>query len=197
MATTMKVKVTFTEGILGMMPAKKDILSEYIASKAPDAATRAEEVEALGAEEVERKEMTIFPRDEQGRPFLYNYQIKGAFKDICGMLRNADGTKSKELKAYKKNIDGLIFIKDRQNVIKYTGEIETCQRPLRASTPQGERIALASSEEIPAGATMEFEVQLLKDSLKDLVIEWLDYGKLRGFGQWRNSGKGTFEYKLI
>jgi hypothetical protein len=25
-----------------------------------------------------------------------------------------------------------------------------------------------------------------------LVEEWLEYGELRGLGQWRNSGKGRF-----
>lgn len=28
-------------------------------------------------------------------------------------------------------------------------------------------------------------------------MEWLDYGKLRGLGQWRNSGKGRFTYELL
>ena len=29
---------------------------------------------------------------------------------------------------------------------------------------------------------------------KKVVREWLDYGQLRGIGQWRNSGKGRFTY---
>lgn len=28
-------------------------------------------------------------------------------------------------------------------------------------------------------------------------MEWLDYGKLRGLGQWRNSGKGRFTYEIL
>lgn len=28
-------------------------------------------------------------------------------------------------------------------------------------------------------------------------IEWLDYGELRGIGQWRNSGKGRFKWHDI
>ena len=28
-------------------------------------------------------------------------------------------------------------------------------------------------------------------------MEWLDYGQLRGLGQWRNSGKGRFRYTLL
>lgn len=194
----LKVKVTFLENVLGMMPANKDIYSEFIASKAPDAMSREEEVEAFGIDEVERKEMTIFPRDAQGRPFFYDYQIKGMFKDICGMLRKIPGSKSSKIKAYKKEIDGLIFVTDRENPIEFDGDVTTIQRPLRASTPQGERIALASSEAVPAGSTMVFEVCLLNpDAHKDLVIEWLDYGKLRGMGQWRNSGTGRFSYELI
>ena len=35
---------------------------------------------------------------------------------------------------------------------------------------------------------------LLDDSHEKAVREWLDYGILRGIGQWRNSGKGRFTY---
>ena len=35
----------------------------------------------------------------------------------------------------------------------------------------------------------------LDPSLLPAVREWLDYGKLHGFGQWRNSGKGRFEWE--
>ena len=35
------------------------------------------------------------------------------------------------------------------------------------------------------------------DLAEKLVREWLDYGKLRGLGQWRNSGKGRFEWKEV
>ena len=27
--------------------------------------------------------------------------------------------------------------------------------------------------------------------------EMLNYGQLRGFGQWRNSGKGRFTYEVL
>ena len=51
--------------------------------------------------------MTIFPRDN-GVPIYWDYQIKGFFKDACGMLRKVTGSKSSKIKAYKKEIDGLI-----------------------------------------------------------------------------------------
>ena len=67
-----------------------------------------------------------------------------------------------------------------------------CQRPLRAQTPQGERVSLAMSEQAPAGAVCEFKVVCLSNAHEAAVREWLDYGKWSGIGQWRNSGKGRF-----
>lgn len=191
----LKVKITFTEELLGTANSDKDIHSEFIASKAPDAPSREEEVEAVGVDEVERKEMTIFPRNTDGQPIMWDYQIKGFFKDTCGALRKVTGTESSKIKAFKKEIDGLIFPEPRQIVIKFDGKMGTCQRPLRASTAQGERIALANSETIPAGATIEFTVKCLLDSHIKAVKEWLDYGVFKGMGQWRNSGKGRFTWE--
>ena len=57
-----KVKVTFTESVLGTASANPELHAEFIASKAPDAKTREEEVADLGVDEVERKDMTVFPR---------------------------------------------------------------------------------------------------------------------------------------
>ncbi len=126
--------------------------------------------------------------------------IKGFFKDACGCLSRVKtgeyATQSSKLKAYKKIIDGLIFVKERKIPITLSGEMGTCQRPLRAQTMQGESVALAASETVPAGSTLEFTVQMLDDSLEKVVREWFDYGAFRGFGQWRNSGKGKFTYEI-
>ena len=191
-----KVRLTFTEEVLGTASSNPEIHDEFIASKAPDAMSREEEVAALGVEEVVEKSMTIFPKQD-GKPFLYDYQIKGFFKDACGMLRKVKGSESSKVKAYKKEIDGLIFVEPRIIPLVFEGEIGSCQRPLRASTAQGERIALANSETVPAGTTIEFTVKCFLDSDAALVREWLDYGALRGIGQWRNSGKGKFTWEEI
>ena len=102
---------------------------------------------------------------------------------------------SSKITAYKSVIDGLIFVVPRKIPFKFNGDITICQRPLRASTAQGERIALASSEEIPAGAEIEFQVLCMSDDHLKAVIEWLEYGYFRGIGQWRNSSKGRFCYE--
>ena len=62
---------------------------------------------------------------------------------------------------------------------------------------QGERVTIAISEEIPAGATMEFTIIYLLDSYEKVIREWLDYGMLSGLGQWRNSGHGRFTWEEI
>ena len=198
------VKATFIEPVLGTWPANPNVAREFIASKSPDAATIEDEVAALGPDAVADKGITVFPRDPDGNPIFYDYQIKGMFKDACSMLSRIGGktetgkkkavNESGKLTAYKKAIDGLIFVQPRMIPIHVNGEITDCQRPLRAQTAQGERVSLANSEEIPAGSSCEFDVTLLDDSHEKAVREWLDYGQLRGIGQWRNSGKGRFTY---
>lgn len=212
--TNLKVQLTLTEEALGMSPANADIYTQYIGSKSPDASTIEDEVASVGIEEVLNQQTTIFPHDKEGRRFVYDYQIKGMFKDSCGMLsrlavREAeDGkktpkkkalTESAKITAYKKTIDGLIFVSPRKIFfdVATDEEVGICQRPLRASTPQGERIALASSETIPEGSKLTFTVTCLDDSHVPAVKEWLDYGLLRGLGQWRNSGKGRFTYQIL
>lgn len=195
--TTLKVKLTFVEPILGTSPANEDIYREFIASKAEDAATIEDEVAALGAEAVAEKGMTVFPRMEDGTPFLYDYQIKGFFKDTCGGLRKVKGSVSAGIKAYKKEIDKLIFPEPRCIPFDSYGEIGVCQRPLRAQTAQGERVSLAMSEEIPAGASVTFDIVCLTDDHVKAVREWLDYGRFSGIGQWRNSGKGRFTWEEV
>ena len=193
----LKIRITFTEEVLGTSSNNPEIHDEFIASKAPDAPSRAEEVEALGVDEVVEKSMTVFPKLEDGTPFVWDYQIKGFFKDTCGVLRKVTGSLSSKIKAYKKEIDGLVFVKERKIPFQNYGKIGECQRPLRGQTAQGERIALAHSETVPADSYIDLTIVCLKDDMMKAVKEWLDYGKFRGLGQWRNSGKGRFEWQEI
>lgn len=199
---TISVKLTFIEGILGTCPNDDEIYRKFIVDKAkkngadiPEGVENAE-VEALPIDEEVEKGMTVFPRTEDGKPFLYDYQIKGFFKDTCGMLKKVAKTESSKVKAHKKEIDGLIFPRPRKIVFE-NAEIDICQRPLRAQTMQGERTALAISEEIKAGASVTFDITYFNDAQLPLIKEWLDYGIFRGIGQWRNSGKGRFTWEEI
>lgn len=193
----MRVRLTFLEEVLGTANAERDIHEKFIASKAPDAPSREQEVEALGIEEVIEKGRTVFPKDENGNPFLWDYQIRGFFKSAAQAGSYMGG--AKKLAAYKKKIDLLVFVNERKIpfVLPEGTTLSDCQRPLRAQTAQGERISLADSETVPAGSTVEFTIRVLDDSLMKYVIDWLDYGRYNGIGQWRNSGKGRYTWTEI
>lgn len=193
----LKFRLTLTSEMLGTKAANKDLFADYIASKAPDDDRRREELET--AEHKEEAGTTVFHRDTDGTPIIWNYQIAGFFKEACGSLRQADDAQSKELKAYKTKIDGLVFVSPRKLrvAMPQDSKLEICERPLRAETAQGPRVALARSEVVPAGSTIEFEVTVLKKELIPMIREWLEYGALRGLGQWRNSGRGAFTFEEL
>ncbi len=204
----MNVELTFTEETLGVTSANPDLVREFIASKRPKGVDE-DEIESLPKIEEElQRSMTVFPRMDDDVPFVWDYQIKGFFKDACSSLRRIKdvkvggkiiqkGTLSSKLQAHKKIIDGLIFIYPRKVklLLPQGQEIGICERPIRCQTPQGERIALARSETVPAETRMTFKIRLMDIQLEPVLLEWLDYGKYRGMGQWRNSGKGTFFYR--
>ena len=191
----LKVKVTTIEEMLGTSSADPNIYDTFIGSKAPDAVTREEELEVISAEEYAEKTMTVVPR-KGGKPIVWDYQWKGFLKDACGMLRKVEGSECAKIKAYKKEIDGLIFVYPRAIPIEFKGEMGVCQRPLRGQTAQGERIALASSEIVPPGTTATFWLYV-PDEHEAVVYEWLDYGRLHGMCQWRNAGHGRFTYEIL
>lgn len=195
----LKVRITTMDELLGTANSNPDIHEEFIATKAENENKTRQEVEAIRDIDPEtefEKSMTIFPRIDD-KPIMWDYQIKGFFKDACAALRKIPGSECSKVKAFKKEIDGLVFVEPRAIPIDFEGDITICQRPLRASTAQGERIALASSESIASGATMELTIKLLLDSHEKMIIEMLNYGSLRGLGQWRNSGKGRFTYEIL
>lgn len=192
----MKVKITFTDELLGTMPGDKEVFKNFVAGKADTINEEAENIRIDVDNELE-KGTTVFPKNAVGVPFIYDYQLRGYFKEACKGLKDAGLGKSGKVKNYKKKIDLGIFVKDRENLIDVNGDIGICERPLRAQTMQGERVALSRSESVPAGSTVIFTVQCLNKEDLELVEEWLDYGRFHGTGQWRNSGRGRFTWELL
>lgn len=191
-----KVTLTFTEPILGTIPKDPEVYAGYIATKA--ALTDEQVAEELATvEKVEEKGWTGFHM-LNGSPILYDYVLKGFFKGACGALRRVSDTKSYKVRAYKKIIDGLIFIMPRRIplVLPASEGLGVLERPLRAQTAQGERVTLARSDTCPVGTTLSFTVMVLGQVSEALLREWLDYGALLGLGQWRSGGWGRFEYVM-
>jgi hypothetical protein len=201
----MRIKVTLTEGMLGTASANPDVHSEFIASKSADADKIKEELESLPADDLIEKSITVFPRDENGAPILYDYQFKGFLKETLGILLDFVESDCKIGKAklsrwtFKKIVDNAVMVSPRKIALDMPegGEVTHCTRPLRAETMRGERVALATSEEIPAGTTFECEITALDKHLDGLIVKCLDNGANKGIGQWRNSGKGRFVWEVV
>ena len=195
----MKIKLKLTEEMLGTKAANPDVFADFIASKCPDEDKRKQELD--NAEHREEAGTTVFHKEGQ-RIGIYDYQLKGFFKDACGAMNRFDKefrAGLEKLSAYKSKIDGAIFVTPRFIAIELPNGDKpgVCDRPLRADTAQGPRVSLCRSETVPIGSTLEFEVQILSKDLLPYVKQWLEYGKLRGLGQWRNSGKGRFEAQIV
>jgi hypothetical protein len=149
-----------------------------------------------GIEEDERP-MTVFPRTEDGKPFIYDYLIKGFIKNAAKAFNQIGG--DKKLTSYKSKIDGGLFVEPRQLILELPEGEETglCCRPLRASTMQGERVTIARSESAPVGTSLECYIKVMNPEIKKKLFEYLDYGYYNGLGQWHNAGKGKFSYEIL
>lgn len=194
-----KLAITFTGPLLGTQPGKETPAADYLLKKAkeenPDLVTEDEE---KTLPETLEAATTGFHRDEKtGKPILYNYQIKGLLKE-CGEVLNGsvDGIKNMRSK-----IDNTIFVFPRTLTVQTNAPVDIKERPLRAMTMQGPRVSLARSEMIAEGARVECIVKTIETAkikwTEEHLRELLDYGQMKGIGQWRNSGiYGQFEYEL-
>lgn len=197
-----KVRITFTDPVLGTASNNPDIHREFIASKSADADLIKQEMANLPAEILEDKMLTVFPRKD-GTPIVYDYQIKGFFKESLAPyveFGNLEVGSTKISKwTHKRIVAQHLFIAPREILIHMPRgtSVTNCVRTLRADTPRGERTALMTSEQVPEGSVIEFEVKIFSDILAPLVEELLEYGELKGLGQWRNAGKGRFITEIL
>lgn len=254
---SLTVRATLKEEALGSSPGDPKVYEQFIIDKKLgehvakmkakgveilQGDLKAEELEAIrkrleeqGLDEAVEKSSTVFPRDHDGNPMVYDYQLKGFFKEANLALLEINGsllhggesdddddepeeddakgkkdkkpkkpeTKAKRLRLthylYKGTIDREVFVSPRRirlNMPEGT-EIGWCERPLRAETKQGPRVALARSETVPIGTTMEFTVCAYNHKLMPVLKQMLLYGALKGLGQWRSGGKGSFEVEVL
>lgn len=201
--------LTFTGPVLGTTPTNAQIFTDYVVAKAIENGVNgvADEWDTAPTSlDIDRdlRGLTGFHRDNRGQPSLVNYQIRGYFKEAAKHLRRDTSSLSHAMKAYSQVITGQVFVNgpgDNPKIIpfKLSGPITVLERPLRASTPQGERVSLTSSQCIPAGSSLSFQIKVLADKVvtEKHLREWLDYGENLGLQQWRSSSYyGTFQYEL-
>lgn len=215
-----KVKITTTEPMLGMTPASPELYEQFLALKekkldvrrALNEEKKEEELQALRLERDEQAQenrgITVFPRDTDGTPIFWDFHFKGFLKDTFkALLQSGDKEWSKTacpLNPYNvaKRVDQLMFPEPRRIRIDIPEgtEITRYSRPLRKPDTRNREIessAIASSECIDAGATLEVTFTILNDQYLKYVKYALDYGKFRGLGQRRNDGFGRFTYEIV
>lgn len=86
-------EVVLDEMMLGTKPNNPQIYADYIANKAEPDKVKDEIDTAEKIKEDGEKGITVFHRDDDGTPILWDYQVKGFFKDACGSLRRATDTR--------------------------------------------------------------------------------------------------------
>lgn len=187
------LKITFLTPVLGSQPTV-DVASEFIASKFVENGGELPEDEAKSLPENLERGTTVFHR-LNGEPIFYDYQVKGFIKEAGRTFNGLRGVKNMRSK-----IDNLVFITPRQIPIHLAdgSTIEFLERPLRAETAQGPRVALARSEMIAEGSWFECDLEVFESQIKeDLLRDLLSYGSRKGMGQWRNGSWGQFSFVLV
>jgi hypothetical protein len=187
------LKVTFKEPVLGSQ-SDKNVASKYMAGKrnGPESIPE-DELESL-PDEIENK-TTVFHRDANGRPCLFDYQVKG-------MLKNSAKNFSKALgfSGLRSKVVNFVFVNPRRIdlIVPEMREMGHRERPLLADTAQGPRVALARSEELPAGTFFYCTLKVYEAGkiTEEVLRDLLAYGEDCGIGQWRTAKWGSFTYEL-
>lgn len=195
---TRKIGLTITEKLLGTCPATKDLYEKWVLSKAPvpDDEESLEELDTIADPQNGNGKtgLTVFHRDTDGI-YLMDYHIKGFLKEAGNILKDTPQVK---VKALRSKIDNYVFIFPRYIwIAEYPDGF--LQRPLRAQTAQGPRIALACSEYIDPPRHLELTIDLLpqKELTWDLLEKLLNYGQYKGLGQFRNGSYGRFTWEYV
>ena len=121
---------------------------------------------------------------------------------MLAMLKLAERLKVMSVTGFTKMpatwVDRGVFVGPRKCLIDIPegDEMGYCERPIRIEKFPKDITSLKSSETAPADSTIKFRVGILNDDDEKYVMACLHYGYLRGFGEWRNSGKGRFIFDV-
>lgn len=194
-----------TTDILGSSPCSKELRTQYIMAEAAKTKDVSDETDYVP--DLNEKGLTVFLRDTDGSLMMMDYQIQGFLKAALDALKAQNGIKNA-----RKKVDLYAFVTPRKIPFVRNGEHvaeedEQYERPLRAMTMKGERIALQSSECLHADAGWEltFSISLMPNdaskvskSLKfDDIEQALDYGQFSGLSQFHNGGYGRFRWERV
>lgn len=216
-----KITINFTRDILGSQPSNEEIKMKYITAKMMTGRTgmSAEIAQERVKEEIDNlkndseyqdkikdlidKSITIFNRDENGKPAISDVQLRGFFKDAFAFINKENKILTKKSgDAYstdeypRKWIGDRISFEKRYILLPETN-IDIFERPIRCKTMQGERISITASERIKSPIEITFNVTTTDDVDLKILKLILDRGKFKGIGQWANAQFGNFTYTIL
>lgn len=191
--THYRVKIELTEMMLGTMPDPA-IFRVHVEPKAPKTADTEEEIATIP--ELEEKGTTRFHADPEGKLglFIYSYMVIGFLKEAGNSLKDA-----LNIKAIKSKVEQFVFCTPRKIYLFKEKPDGILERPKRVNGPMGPQSTLGRSEFVNAGTQLNFDLTIVKNKeiTDDVVREILSYGELKGLGQWRNGGYGSFKVLLF
>lgn len=209
-----KYRLTLTEDLLGTVPTVKDLFTAYVATEE----TGGDEVADVKGDDNGKPGYTTFYSDDKG-VYLYDFHIKGFLKEAGNVMKDMVTAKAQPkklkkgeaapppetvdavqqgVKGLRSKLDNFLFVFPRRIFLKDKVD-GVFERPIRILTPTGPRVALAKSDFIAAGLSFVIEIALLphKELTWDLVENLLDYGQLKGLGQFRNGSYGRFTWERV
>ena len=158
----------------------------------------------LGQPEGEERHLTVFPRDENGNPILYNYQILGVLKETAkDFFKHIRGARNIITKYFSVQPRRINLYDENGTIIDEVDDI--LERPIRIFNPviQQYMVSLTASEVIRPPARARFELIVwgegtLHEFTEKEIRELLEIaGEQEGLLQWRNGGFGRFEVTLF
>lgn len=184
-STTYKITIRLIEDMLGTTPKDPALYKNFVASKIADLGLADEEVATV--ESIEQRGWTGFMRDERG-PFFFNYLVKGQLCEAARTIKQFG-----LLKQLQDKFKRYVFVMPRR--IRLPEPAGVLERPLRAQTAQGPRVALVRSDYIAAGTEISYKLEILNAGgiTEACLRDVLSYGSRMGLGQWRSGGFGQFE----
>jgi len=113
---------------------------------------------------------TVFPRQD-GKPIIWNHLVKGNLKAAASAMNRVPNSQTdKKARAFLKIIDQLVHVRPRVLNIQFPGgkeEIGSLTRPLRGKTKKGERITIVTSETMPIGSKLVFEIHAFPIKIRE------------------------------
>lgn len=202
-------EVSELKGILRVVQEKigrKDPLPDTVEELLSLAKELNEEYEEMVSKGEDQKS-TVFMRDKDGHAIISTHMIIGNFKEnLKSMVNNSEkgsiAIKSKVSTGEIMSTDVKVvedFVRPSKDILRREdGKADLLERPIRFERMSKTQTAIALSEQIPAGAEIEFTLRIRAGSpFLEVLPELLEMGKLNGIGQWRGSGKmGLFVHKV-